>query len=194
MQAAGKFKCFVPPTFPEHRRRVLYVGKATAGEFNDEHANEKWFNNVDSPFWRLARRISELADPDCTDLSNLAWSNIFKQGVTRGNPSGKFAGGQRQAALQELKAEVDQLKPSLIVLVTGDYYDDIPKAAYQIINGEVGDQALTRKAVPGEEKWDLWSRPAYSSFPPIVWTYHPQGKRTEYVEAALALVKQVSGW
>jgi hypothetical protein len=125
-------------------------------------------------------------------LSNLAWSNIFKQGMTSGNPSGQIAEEQREQAEQELRKEVRTLMPSLIVLVNAGYYEEIPKAAYLI-----GEQELTelrRTPVDGEDKFDLWSRPAYGEFPPLVWIYHPQGKRKEYLAAAIELIEHVADW
>jgi hypothetical protein len=87
---SGEFRDHVPPRFLDHHRRILYIGKATKGEFSEENASELYFNG-NSPFWSFARSVSKLADADCRDLSNLAWSNIFKQGVTEGNPSGAIA-------------------------------------------------------------------------------------------------------
>lgn len=191
MELAGRFKCFVPNGFDRHKRRVLYVGKATAGEYMDVDVQELFLSKRSS-FWSLARSISRLADLGCKDLSNIAWSNIFKQGVVKGNPLREVAEAQRGEAEEELRKEASALAPTLIVLVNAGYYEEIPKAAYQIGDNEV--TGLTRTEVPGEDRYDLWSRSAYGGLPPIVWMYHPQGKRKQYLNAALALISQVTGW
>ena len=161
-ELSGPFTCYAPSGFEDQKRRILYIGKATGGEFDGDDACERSFNGT-TAFWDFARSISRLADPNCTDLQNLAWSNIFKQGVLRGNPTGKIAETQRASAIQSLQEEVNQLQPHLIVLVNAGYYEEIPKAAYLIDDGEVGEKALTRTTVEGEEKYDLWSRATRSA-------------------------------
>jgi hypothetical protein len=152
MELAGKFECVVPVRYEDHERRILYVGKATAGLYVDVDV-AKLFSEKNSPFWNYARSISRLADPDCGDLSNLAWSNIFKQGVAVGNPSGQVAEEQREEAEAELRREAAELKPSLIVLVNAGYYEEIPKAAFLIGDDEV--TGMTQTKVPGENKNDI---------------------------------------
>jgi hypothetical protein len=191
MTLAGKFQCYVPPGFALHERRVLYVGKATAGKYVDVDAQEL-YSGKSSAFWNFARSISQLADPHCKDLSNLAWSNIFKQGVVSGNPYGKTAEAQRQEAEDELRKEVETVIPTLIVMVNAGYYEEIAKAAYLIGDDELSE--LNQTTVQGESKYDLWSRPAHGDIPPLVWMYHPQGKRKEYLEAGIALIKKIAGW
>ena len=145
-------------------------------------------------FWDFARVISRQADPTCENLSNLAWSNIFKQGVTRGNPSGIIADQQRADAITALKKEVEDLKPSIIVLVTAGYYEEIPKEAFNIKDGEGEANMLTESAAEGEGRYALWSRPAFAHIPPIVWMHHPQGKSGAYRAAALDLICKTAGW
>jgi hypothetical protein len=163
------------------------------GDFREPDAHERYFKGQ-SAFWNFAQAVSNAADHDCKDLSNIAWSNIFKQGVTAGNPTGEIADSQRESAVDTLREEVCRLKPSLIVLVNAGYYEELVKSAFEIIDGEVGDDALKRTAVEGESKWDFWSRAAYKQYPTLVWMYHPQGKRKQYTNAALDLVKAVTGW
>lgn len=189
---AGKFQPYVPPGFNEHARRILYVGKATKGEFDEPNANESAFNG-DTPFWRFARSISELADPACKDLSNVAWSNLFKQGVTVGNPEGRTAEAQRDEAATLLRHEALTLNPTLIVLVNADYYEEVPRAAFDIPD-DTSENALIETQVPGELKFHLWHRPALGPFPLIVWMFHPQRKRSTYTTAALDLIARLTNW
>ena len=190
---AGKFTTHSSPSYKSRGRRILYIGKATAGAFEEEHASARYFN-WNGPFWDFARVISRRADPACEDLSNLVWSNIFKQGVTRGNPSGSIADQQRVDAVAELKKEAEELKPSIIVLVTAGYYEEIPKEAFDITDGEGEPSMLIEAAAEGESRHALWSRPAFQGVPPIVWMHHPQGKSSVYRAAAVNLIVQTAGW
>ncbi len=176
-----------------HPRRILYIGKATAGPFDGETPAEDSFNGR-GPFWAFARSVSKLADPACTDLSNVAWSNIFKQGVIKGNPSGNIAESQRDAATQALRGEIKKFTPSLVLLVNAGYYEEVPKMAFDIKDGESGPGALIRTPVKGENKIDLWSRPQYDVFPPIVWMYHPQWKSKAYLDTARNLIRATTHW
>ena len=68
---SGKFTTHCLPTYDTHERRILYVGKATAGVFDEEDASARFFNG-NGPFWGFARTISKCADPACDDLSTSA--------------------------------------------------------------------------------------------------------------------------
>lgn len=194
--AAGRFEPHVPEGFHEQKRKILYIGKATAGEFGEADAVAWSFENMQSPFWRFADRLSQLADPNIQGRANLAWSNIFKQGVKNGNPQGEVALDQAEESVQLLKEEVTKLRPDLIVLVTADYWEEIPKKAFDIADGEStqdADGKLKTVQAPGG-RYGIWSRPSFKSFPPIVWLHHPQGKMTEYLDAAIAEVSRLTGW
>ena len=191
---ARKFETYIPQHFGEQERRILYVGKATHGDCQDLDYREV-HEEVSTPFWNFARSISKLADPKVHNSCNLAWSNIFKQGVVRGNPGTALAETQRGESIRMLVDEISAWKPTLIVLVNAGYYEDIPRAAYGI--GYDGPSALEEHPVTvkgAEYKYALWSRPAYEDCPPIVWMSHPERKPREYTDAALALIKQVTGW
>ena len=194
MSLSKKFETYVPPKYAEQQRRILYVGKATRGDCQDLDYRQV-HEDVHTPFWHFARRISKLADPNVEDTCNLAWSNIFKQGVAVGNPGSTVAEAQRAESIEMLRDELVSLKPTLIVLVNAGYYEDIPRAAYGI--GYDGPSALTETPVivkDAEYKYALWSRPAYEACPPIVWMYHPERKPAEYLDQALELIQNVAGW
>ncbi len=189
---AGRFRCYALPNFREHQRRILYIGKATSGSFDKPDDVERSFNGQGA-FWDFARKLSELANPDCNDLSNVAWSNIFKQGVVIGNPLGEVAEDQIEEATRMLRKEVNDLAPTIIVLVTIGYYEKIVKNAYNIAEGEIGEQALRQTKVEGEV-CELWSRPRLDEIPPVVWLSHPMLKRREYLQAALSLTAEIADW
>ncbi len=116
VQQSGKFSTHVPPQYRDESRKILYIGKATAGEFKEPEASATWFNKVESDFWRFARKVSALANQEASqDLRNVAWSNIFKQGVTSGNPGRNLAKEQWSDAVQALQTEAAELQPDLIL-------------------------------------------------------------------------------
>ena len=193
-EQAGRFKVTTHPDFHKQQRRILYIGKATAGTFEEDDAAEHAFEHGQSSFWRFARKISRLADPAMDNLENLAWSNLIKQGVTSGNPK-SLSEDQKAEAVGILRKEVADLKPNLIVLVTVGYEEDIPKAAFDIEDGEtIGNDGKLKTLPVSDQAYSIWSREVYRAFPPIVWLNHPQGKRLEYTDAALHEIKRLTGW
>jgi hypothetical protein len=183
---AGLFVHYVPPGYFENSRRILYIGKATAGEFLDENAPAKWFNRNSGGFWSFARRMSKCANPDCANLSNLAWSNLFKIGKSRGNPNGKLAAAQKSLAVETLRAEIRCLKPTLVVCVAAGYQDHI---FYDVLGIKQNiDDGFVEEFYG---KWAFYSRPAYGEWPPILWMSHPQGKTRDYLEAGERIAQKL---
>ncbi len=192
-QFAERFEVYAPPNFADQPRKVLYIGKATAGDLKPKDV--EWvFYNKHSPFWDFATEISKVTGGD--GRSNLAWSNVFKQGVLNGNPRGSTAHDRRDESIEELRQDLQKTKADLIVLVTADYWEEIPKQAFDVLDGESledGDKKLKTTEVPGQ-KYAIWSRGATGIYPPIVWTNHPQGKLNEYRDAAVQVIREVTGW
>src|SRR5260370_36285696 len=101
---AGLFPGHKPQGFEDHQKRILYVGKSTAGPFNIDAFDvrqettpfearltrqqafaEGCFDGMRGGFWSFGRQLSGVLG--CTDLSNLAWSNLCKIGTKLNNPS-----------------------------------------------------------------------------------------------------------
>lgn len=194
-EKAGAFEPYVPDGYWEQPRKILYIGKATDGLFTEENAAQQAFEGKKSHFWSFADEMSALADQNVRGRNNLVWSNVFKQGVRRGNPTGAEAEVQREKASQDLKHEVKRYKPDLIVLVTAGYEEEVVKAAFSISDGESSDESDGRLH---ESKCDgalsVWWRQAYKGVPPLIWMYHPQGKLQEYKNAALEQIALLMGW
>ena len=194
MRLPARMREYHLPSFCLHTRRILYIGKATAGAFRPE-SHETAFDGP-TRFWSFAREISRIADPKCSDLSNLAWSNIFKQGVLVRNPDGDMARAQKSTSVAELRGEVEELRPTIIVCENAGSNEDVIKSAFDITDGlltEQNPQGLEQVLVSGE-KSDLWYRPQYANWPPLFWMYHPQGKSKAYTNAAIGLVQSRMKW
>lgn len=191
------FVSVAPPHYdPQRIPSILYVGKATRGWWGDqevqggpllqpdkftpanlEHYVAAWLEKEiwsggwrrPGPFWYFAGSLSEtLANTSNTTvgrLENLVWTNICKIGVSEGNPSGQCLRLQKELAVETLKCEIEHYRPGLIVFVTGDYASDVID--------QVVDPHSWKKDFEGDGYW--W-RPARGHEPPMLWTYHPQGK------------------
>ncbi|WP_263374494.1 hypothetical protein [Granulicella aggregans] len=176
MQLAKKFETYAHANFSAQKRRILYIGKATRGDCQDMIYSQV-HEGLQTSFWHFARRISRLADPNVENYCNLAWCNIFKQGVIRGNPGRQEAELQRAQAEDGLREDLRTLQPTLIVLVAAGYYEEIPKAAF-CMESDTGPSALVETRIRFDDGRDyrfrLWSRAPYQGFPPIVWMRHPR--------------------
>ncbi len=192
---AGIFSPYVPEGYWDQPRRILYIGKATDGPFTEEDDARKAFEHKRSHFWSFANEVSALADRNVQGRNNLVWSNIFKQGVRRGNPTGAEAEVQRARASQDLRHEVEKYRPDLIVLVTVGYEEEVVKAAFSISDGKSNDDSDGRLHEDSfEALLSVWWRRPYKGVPALVWMNHPQGKLREYKDAALKRIALLMGW
>ena len=178
-ELAGLFLGHKPPGFLRHSRRILYIGKATAGPFNDQNASSKYFWCNQSAFWSFACRLSRRADPDCSDLTNLAWSNLCKIGTTLGNPGRNLVAAQRALAVETLQAEIAALRPTLVACVAANYLAD----------DFIYDTLKVRRGMDGFEECSVGTSAMYhraprDGFPAMLWMQHPQGKSCEYLDRA----------
>jgi hypothetical protein len=199
---AGPFLSVAPTSTP----CILYVGQATAGDWNikgfrdyrsrnmeerleERHKSTENFltneasDGYSSPFWRHARllsvRAAEKWNQKIEPLQNLAWTNICKIGAPHKNPSAEIRKAQRSIAVETIRSETELYRPTLIYFVTGDFEGDL-------VNDFVAD--------PDERLWQkkrsdesIWWRQASGDLPAILWTDHPQYKRKELCESWLEL-------
>ncbi|MGD0191681.1 MAG: hypothetical protein ABSD74_13150 [Rhizomicrobium sp.] len=195
---AGPFVSVPPAAWDASRKNVLYVGKATHKDWfkekfvrspvletcrssTVEFLQEVYDGNENRAFWRFARRLSEIASgTDQANLQNLVWSNIAKVGVTSGNPTGRYLAYQHELAVETLRAEIDEYRPSLVVFVTSSY-------AEEVIRDLVDDDDATWQK---KEDADLpWYRRAQAGLPSMLWLHHPQRKPLATLDVWLSVAK-----
>ena len=166
---------------------VLYIGKATNGSWNPtcdqrsvtventreytRHFLDREAKTYTSAFWRFARELSErmvaaTGGENIRPFQNLVWTNLCKIGVAHGTPSGTIRLAQRGLAVETLRLEIEAYDPKLIVLVTGDFEDEL-----------IAELARD----PSWKSWHKsrqqgWWREATGKMPAILWIGHPQGK------------------
>jgi len=191
-------------------RCILYVGKATSGDFHrddsafarltieerirERHKVARDFIKEEAPdypggFWPFARELNtalanKWKSPITSPLQHITWTNICKIGALKGNPRGVLFEKQRNLSAVTLRDEIRLYRPHLIWFVTWDYEEDLVK--------EVVDQ-------PQGESWDktgngdyMWSRPATGALPGVLLTGHPERKtrqlRRKWVRKSLELL------
>lgn len=182
-----------PKTIPS----ILCVGKATSGDWDladfllsptieqrrecsiDFLENYVKPKKYDSAFWRFQRDMSRQValhyGSDIEPLQNIVWTNICKLGVLTGNPEGAYYDFQCVLALDTLRSEIETYRPSLVVLVTNDYGEGLIRKV-----ADDPDDSLWHKE---KEKLGFWWREPTLKIPAMLWTYHPERKPQELLQA-----------
>jgi uracil-DNA glycosylase len=109
---------------------------------------------------------------DLTDATRrIAWTNLARIGYAGGNPAGRTFDAQETLCRWLLAAELDWLRPDLVVLLTGDYRHDLVS---DFFDGIVWEYLLD---AGHDTTWcGCWHDIR------VVLTMHPQGKSLERLE------------
>lgn len=178
---AGLFLGHRPEKYEDQDKRVFLFGKSTAGEFAEDDAHERFFNGTSS-FWHFARQLSRIAGGDGGSLSNLAWSNVCKIGVVKGNPGMSLQLAQWELACRTLAYEVDIWRPHLAVFVSEGFADQIVYDAFGITKGANNDFETK-----SSDNGDFYYRERIAGgTPAMLWVQHPQGKQSARTDEWLA--------
>jgi hypothetical protein len=181
---------------PAVARSLLYVGKATAKDWNrDDFCSQSPLLNMkerreqrrectktfliknapsyNSGFWHFAKELNievakKWSQRVTSPFQHITWTNICKIGALKGNPRGFLLKKQQDIAVETLRLEIELYKPQLICFVTWGYALDLVRKVIDDPNDTSWDKT--------EEKQWLWWREATAKLPPILLTGHPQGK------------------
>ena len=168
--------------FSESNPKVLFVGKATYGwdDVDDPYdrdsirqASDNFLNGegeYQSAFWDYIEYFGEEISLNCwqNPFKHVAWTNIARIGLANMNPEGDDFEVQRRICRSLLRSEICCLQPNLVVLLTSDYQWKFVVEFFTEINWQYL-RCLESKALYG-----VWM-----DHIAVVWTSHPQGKRTE---------------
>lgn len=185
-------------------RPILLVGKATAGHWDkgnfdsmkDQPLTERLKERSDrtlkhlkeirgedlnsSAFWRFWRSLGQISQP-------VIWTNLAKIGVCRPegdnrskNPEGDFLTCQEELAQETLRAEMEEYKPALVVLVTSTY------AAQEIAHPVFGPKNIWR--TPDDSIW--WQERTQTQ-PPVLWVDHPERKPNNAIDCWLEKAREL---
>lgn len=187
--------------FPvEEKNGILFVGKATNGWVITSKEIEILFGNTDSrifargdqmkwvvngnnpyykksAFWRVIKRVSELKNGKDEWYSKIAWSNLYKVSLEKGNPTGKLINQQIEICKEILNTEIKILNPKYVIFLTSGWENRF----FRNLN------KLTK-----EEIWGKNYRTTGYSIDNRVYitTSHPQGKNEDkHIDAILKIME-----
>jgi hypothetical protein len=121
--------------------RFLIIGQATRdwadraehGTFERSGAQaadvlKDFLVNNNGPFWTFVRKFIlgtlDVLGQACAleDLyKQVAWSNLAKIGVKAGNPSSELLRYQADICSEQLRCELDEYKPDVVLITSGNY-------------------------------------------------------------------------
>ena len=179
------------PSEAASARKILLVGKATAGGWDNVHFDStknqpltarlqerrcftlkqlKEIGNGDqnpSAFWRFRERLEQIS-------SQVVWTNLVKIGFENDNPSLPFIQRQKELAQRTLRAEMEEYKPALVALVTNKF------AANEIAHPVFGHRDSWEQPTDS-----MWFKRATQTEPAMLWVDHPQMKLKDEVDCWL---------
>jgi hypothetical protein len=173
---------------------ILLVGKATAGcwklnefllnssgpvdkrvaerlEATREHLNSMKVHQP-SAFWRFWKALGAISSP-------VIWTNQAKIGVTLGNPRGPCFTAQADLACETLQAEIDEYRPSLVVI------------AGELATNEIILRVLGKRPLWNEPTEELCWIDRNASRPTALWINHPERKPKRKVSCWLEKAQEL---
>lgn len=134
------------------------------------------YNPKRSAFWRVARRVLTAVCPESAKTlewpKHIAWSNLYKIAPKpsakelgkSANPSLSLMELQKRGCVDLLRREVEELRPALVLVLTGWWWYWPFMEALGVDTGEVkAGELVEATAVSGGRTW--------------VFAKHPQGKK-----------------
>ncbi len=177
--------------------RILYIGKALAGEAEDaptgslpefqESASwsSYWLGRQSLPstsFWEFAAVVVGAVMPSHAEpaTSYIAWSNVAK--VTqhgKGAPDASVCATMHEADCAALRMELANFAPQLVVMVSAS-------AVWNVATCIFGDREQMDEAF-ADRAW-LRRRGPFKFY----WTHHPQGKSLQWRADQIARITQLA--
>jgi hypothetical protein len=135
----------------EDNSKILFVGKATNGWITNSKDIEilfgetekrifargdqmKWVGNLEnnvkgyntrkSAFWRIIKRVTEYKNGKSEWQNKIAWSNLYKLSIAKGNPDEKLKKTQLEICKKILETEIEILKPKYVVFITSKWENE----------------------------------------------------------------------
>lgn len=182
--------------YAQSHPKILIVGKATGGwcdvpdpgsATSIRECSDKFIDGIKTePFSAFWRYIDQLADEIAArtsqqwdlPLEHIAWTNLARIGFGRGNPSTQEFAVQREVCRWLLLAELEWLKPDLILLLTHNYQHQLVDSVFE---------GVTWADLPGCGHKHAWVG-QWRGDTLVVWTAHPQGKALSRLETERAAI------
>jgi hypothetical protein len=175
--------------------RILFVGKATNGWVTnskdvdvlfgtnkdqifdrkdqmdwvtDLKGNKNGYNTNKSAFWRVIIKTSQNKLGDNGVISKIAWSNLYKISVRKGNPTENLKRKQIELCKEILTTEIKLLMPKYVVFLTSGWENPFLK------NINNGTEPKSIKTIKWGGKY--YSKSYFINGINYITTPHPQGK------------------
>lgn len=116
----------------------------------------------------LSCQVARTTGVHCAPFTNLIWTNLLKIGCTLDNPAAALREQQADLAFETLLAEVNEYKPSLVVITTDYYCNGLMCRTLREMIGCAPS--------PTDQKRGWWAHEAGEKGPAVLWTKHPAGK------------------
>lgn len=187
---AGVFRGWMPEKYFEFGSpRVMYVGKATSGDFEGPEVHSDSFNGHYG-FWAFARRIARELGQNEQALSCIAWSNISKLSQREIKADPNLLHGLEDLAVNTLEHEIEVCKPDIIVFVSHHFSDLVVKR----ISGFETEASWNRSEneLKGQTDDDVWWGLRHDNRH-ILWMTHPNGTSTERLDFAAGKIAYLVG-
>lgn len=200
-EVAGPFLPLEPEGYREAKKRIMFIGKATAGEFgNDRPVSADTVQDLvsrvleddaarpASPFWNFIARVTsgvlgidQLSVKEA--LRSVIWNNLIKVGRARGNPTGELLKAQRNLAIGCLESEVERADPQIVVLMTNNYEICVWANALSL---KWNDSASWAAAGVRGDRGAIWLARQRNRM--TFWCRHPQGKSRAWLEHVVKFI------
>jgi hypothetical protein len=188
--------------FPmDEKSGILFVGKATNGWVTKSKDVEILFGDSESrifartdqmkwvvenkpyykvsAFWRVIKRVSELKNGKDEWYSKIAWSNLYKVSLEKGNPTGKLINQQIEICKEILNTEIEILNPKYVIFQTSGWENRF--------FGNLKDSPKEKEVIWGNNYKTI----GYSINNRVyITSVHPQGKNEgDHVNAIIKIIE-----
>jgi hypothetical protein len=180
-ELAGLFRGWVPNGYADSQTRILYVGKATSGEFAGDSEERESFNKGGSAFWNFARQIAREIGCDDPRLPCIAWSNISKISIRGIEARPELVKGFEDQATSTLEYEIGEANPHVVVFVTMHFSDEVVQRVAEWSTNAVWSKSEEESSNPKEH--DIWYRRRQDGRA-VLWMRHPMHAYEETLDFA----------
>lgn len=178
---AGIFRGWIPEAyFSPGRPRILYVGKATSGEFDGANQERDSFNGK-GKFWSFARQIATKVGCPDDEIPCIAWSNVSKISVAQIVAEDALIDGFEEDATSTLESEIATTNPHVIVFVTLRFGELVVRKIANGIDDASWNKSENESNLLGER--DIWWK-RRSDGTAVLWMQHPMIAKAETLNFA----------
>ena len=187
-ELAGVFLGYVPEQFGESGKRVLYIGQATSGAFDEVDPHPGAFDGSHA-FWSFARSFASAIAPGMTPHSCVAWSTISKLARVGISPDPSLLTGLEDLAARTSVQEIATTCPNVVVFVSHHFGENILRDVVESVNPS--DWYKSEDESSNQEHDDVWWKQPTLGAPAIVWRRHPRSDNKQRLDYSAKLIARL---